>query len=156
MKKVLKIFLTAALALSVYFSSSLTVSAAGTSAKACVVMEAGSGRILYSKNPDERLPEASTTKIMTALVVADSVFRMKPGVLSCEEGFQDESYYSGLLEYPQYTRPEAWHGLKVPPVLLSGNHAAIAKWRAEQALLRTKTRRPDLYEAYCKKVNGEK
>lgn len=91
-----------------------------------------------------------------ALVVADSVFRMKPGVLSCEEGFQDESYYSGLLEYPQYTRPEAWHGLKVPPVLLSGNHAAIAKWRAEQALLRTKTRRPDLYEAYCKKVNGEK
>lgn len=91
-----------------------------------------------------------------ALVVADSVFRMKPGVLSCEEGFQDESYYSGLLEYPQYTRPEAWHGLKVPPILLSGNHAAIAKWRAEQALLRTKTRRPDLYEAYCKKVNGEK
>ena len=73
MKKVLKIFLTAALALSVYFSSSLTVSAAGTSAKACVVMEAGSGRILYSKNPDERLPEASTTKIMTALVVAENV-----------------------------------------------------------------------------------
>ena len=72
MKKVLKIFLTAALALSVYFSSSLTVSAAGTSAKACVVMEAGSGRILYSKNPDERLPEASTTKIMTALVVAEN------------------------------------------------------------------------------------
>ena len=91
-----------------------------------------------------------------ALVVADSVFRMRPGVLSCEEGFQDESYYSGLLEYPQYTRPASFRGQEVPPILLSGNHAAIAKWRAEQALLRTKTRRPDLYEAYCKKVNGEK
>ena len=90
-----------------------------------------------------------------ALVVADSVFRLCPGVLACPEGYEDESYWSGLLEYPQYTRPEVWHGCKVPEVLLSGHHANIAAWRKEQALARTKERRPDLYDAYLKKVNGE-
>lgn len=90
-----------------------------------------------------------------ALVVADSVFRLCPGVLACPEGYEDESYWSGLLEYPQYTRPEVWHGCKVPETLLSGHHANIAAWRKEQALARTKERRPDLYAAYLKKVNGE-
>lgn len=90
-----------------------------------------------------------------ALVVADSVFRLCPGVLACPEGYEDESYWSGLLEYPQYTRPEVWHGCKVPEVLLSGHHANIAAWRKQQALERTRERRPDLYQAYCKKVNGE-
>ncbi len=85
-----------------------------------------------------------------ALVLADSVFRLCPGVLSCPEGYEDESYYSGLLEYPQYTRPETWHGAHVPEVLLSGNHAKIADWRRQQALERTRSRRPDLYEAYLK------
>lgn len=93
-----------------------------------------------------------------ALVVADSVFRLCPGVLSSAAGYEDESYYSGLLEYPQYTRPEAWHGMRVPGVLLSGDHAKIARWRKEQALARTAERRPDLYEAYIsagEDVNGE-
>lgn len=92
---------------------------------------------------------------LAALAVADSVFRLCPGVLACPEGYEDESYYSGLLEYPQYSRPEVWNGRRVPEVLLSGHHANIAKWRREQALERTKARRPDLYEAYLKKVNGE-
>lgn len=121
MKKVLKIFLTAALALSVYFSSSLTVSAAGTSAKACVVMEAGSGRILYSKNPDERLPEASTTKIMTALVVAenadaDTVVRVPEQA----QGVEGSSVYLRAGEH--LTVKELLYGL----MLQSGNDCAVA------------------------------
>lgn len=121
MKKVLKIFLTAALALSVYFSSSLTVSAAGTSAKACVVMEAGSGRILYSKNPDERLPEASTTKIMTALVVAenadaDAVVRVPEQA----QGVEGSSVYLRAGEH--LTVKELLYGL----MLQSGNDCAVA------------------------------
>ena len=85
-----------------------------------------------------------------ALVVADSVCRLCPGVLSCPEGYEDESYYSGLLEYPQYSRPEEWNGRRVPEVLLSGHHANIAAWRKDEALRRTKQRRPDLYDAYLK------
>lgn len=85
---------------------------------------------------------------LAALVVADSVFRLQPGVLACAEGYEDESFYSGLLEYPQYTRPEEWHGMRVPDVLLSGHHANIGAWRAQQALARTRMRRPDLYAAY--------
>ena len=85
---------------------------------------------------------------LAALVVADSVFRLQPGVLACAEGYEDESFYSGLLEYPQYTRPEDWHGMRVPDVLLSGHHANIGAWRAQQALARTRMRRPDLYAAY--------
>ena len=74
---------------------------------------------------------------LPALIVADSVSRMLPGVLSDSESFEDESHYSGLLEYPQYTRPFEWHEKKVPDVLLSGHHANIEKWRHEQSLLRT-------------------
>lgn len=93
---------------------------------------------------------------LAALVVADSVFRLQPGVLACAEGYEDESFYSGLLEYPQYTRPEEWHGMRVPQVLLSGHHANIRAWRAQQTLERTRQRRPDLYEAYLAgKKDGE-
>ena len=83
--------------------------------------------------------------------VADSVCRLCPGVLSSPEGYEEESHYSGLLEYPQYSRPEEWNGRRVPEILLSGHHANIAKWRHEQALERTRTRRPDLYEKYEEK-----
>ena len=81
-----------------------------------------------------------------AMAVADAVARMVPGVRSDPECFEDESHYNGLLEYPQYSRPEIWHGLQVPPILLSGHHENVRKWRRKQALLRTRMRRPDLYE----------
>ena len=81
-----------------------------------------------------------------ALVVADAVGRLCDGVLSDEVCFTEESHYSGLLEYPQYTRPPIWHGKQVPPVLLTGHHANIQKWKREQALLVTKERRPDMFE----------
>lgn len=84
---------------------------------------------------------------LPALVVADAVCRMKDGVLSNDVCFEEESHYNGLLEYPQYTRPATWRGRSAPPVLLSGNHAAIAKWRREQSLLRTLHKRPDLLAA---------
>ena len=81
---------------------------------------------------------------LPALVVADAVCRMVPGVLSSEICFTEESYFAGLLEYPQYSRPSVWAGREVPPVLLSGNHAEIAKWRREQSLMITAQKRPDL------------
>jgi len=81
-----------------------------------------------------------------AMVVADAVCRLVPGVLPDDECFTDESHWNGLLEYPQYTRPEVWQGRQVPEVLLSGHHANINKWRQEQSLERTKMRRPDMYE----------
>lgn len=84
---------------------------------------------------------------LPSLVVADAVCRMKDGVLSNDVCFEEESHYNGLLEYPQYTRPATWRGRSVPPVLLSGNHAAIAKWRREQSLLRTLHKRPDMLAA---------
>ena len=87
---------------------------------------------------------------LAALVVADSVLRLQPGVLSAPEGYQEESYWNGLLEYPQYTRPEVWQGRAGPPVLLSGHHPNIEAWRAQQARERTRQRRPDLWEKYCK------
>ncbi|WP_294456287.1 tRNA (guanosine(37)-N1)-methyltransferase TrmD [uncultured Allofournierella sp.] len=90
---------------------------------------------------------------LAALVVADSVLRLQPGVLSQPEGYQDESHWNGLLEYPQYTRPEEWRGKKVPEILLSGHHGNIDKWRREQSLERTRIRRPDLYEAYKNEHN---
>ena len=80
-----------------------------------------------------------------AMAVADAVSRLVPGVLSDPECFEEESHWNGLLEYPQYSRPEEWHGKKVPSILLSGNHALIARWRKKQAILRTKRRRPDMY-----------
>jgi len=81
-----------------------------------------------------------------AMAVADAVCRLVPGVLGDEECFTDESHWAGLLEYPQYSRPEEWHGRKVPEVLLSGNHQNVARWRKKQSLFRTRLRRPDLYE----------
>ena len=81
-----------------------------------------------------------------AMAVADAVSRLVPGVLPDPECFENESHWNGLLEYPQYSRPEEWHGRKVPPILLSGNHAFVEKWRRKQAILRTKRRRPDMYE----------
>lgn len=87
---------------------------------------------------------------LPALVLADCIARLCPGVLSDEVCFTDESIYSGLLEYPQYTRPEVWHDIPVPPVLLSGHHKNIEAWRHEQSLELTKLRRPDLYGKYIK------
>lgn len=81
-----------------------------------------------------------------AMAVADAVSRLVPGVLPDPECFEHESHWDGLLEYPQYSRPEEWHGRKVPSILLSGNHALVEKWRRKQAILRTKRRRPDMYE----------
>ena len=80
-----------------------------------------------------------------AMAVADAVARLIPGVLPDEECFTDESHWNGMLEYPQYSRPEVWHDRHVPPILRSGNHAAIARWRRKQSILRTRQRRPDLY-----------
>ena len=83
---------------------------------------------------------------LPALVLADSISRMIPGVLSEEVCFTDESHYSSLLEYPQYTRPPVWHDRAVPEVLLSGHHGNIEKYRREKSLERTLERRPDLLE----------
>lgn len=88
---------------------------------------------------------------LPALVLADTIIRLCDGVLSDKECFEQESHYNGLLEYPQYTRPEEWEGRKVPQVLLSGHHANVEKWRTEQSLERTRIKRPDLYEAYLEK-----
>jgi len=85
---------------------------------------------------------------LPAMVLVDSVARMCPGVLSDAECYTDESIYSGLLEYPHYTRPEVWEGQSVPPILLSGHHKNIQQWRHEQSIELTKIRRPDLYENY--------
>jgi len=81
-----------------------------------------------------------------AMAVCDAVCRLVPGVLSSEECFTGESHWDGLLEYPQYSRPEIWHDRAVPPILLSGHHVNIKKWRRKQSLWRTLTRRPDLME----------
>ena len=88
---------------------------------------------------------------LPAMVLADAISRMVPGVLTNEESGSTESFEGNLLEYPQYSRPEEWNGHRVPEILLSGHHANIAKWRHEQALERTRTRRPDLYEKYEEK-----
>jgi tRNA (guanine37-N1)-methyltransferase len=83
---------------------------------------------------------------LAALVVIDAVCRLAPGVLGDPDGAWDDSHASGLLEYPHYTRPPEFRGWKVPEVLLSGNHAVVARWRREQALRRTLKRRPDLLQ----------
>ena len=85
---------------------------------------------------------------LPALILADAVMRLQPGVLAEDACFEDESHYSGLLEYPQYTRPAVWHGMEVPEVLRSGHHANIVKWKLEQAEQRTRERRPDMWEPY--------
>jgi tRNA (guanine37-N1)-methyltransferase len=81
-----------------------------------------------------------------ALVVIDAVCRLLPNVLGNEASAREESFASGLLDWPHYTRPPVWEGREVPPVLLSGDHAAIARWRRGEALRRTRERRPDLLE----------
>ncbi len=83
---------------------------------------------------------------LPALVLVDCVVRMLEGTLSKADCYEDESHYNGLLEYPQYTRPEIWHDKKVPEILLSGHHANIQKWRHEQALIATAKKRPELLE----------
>lgn len=81
---------------------------------------------------------------LPAMVMMDSISRMVPGVLTNHESGETESFSENLLEYPQYSRPEEWHGKKVPPILLSGHHANIEAWRREQSIRRTAERRPDL------------
>lgn len=85
---------------------------------------------------------------LPALVLLDCIARMVPGVLSDEVCFTEESHFSGLLEYPQYTRPAVWEGREVPEVLLSGDHAKVAAWRREQAIARTFEKRPDMLEDF--------
>jgi len=87
-----------------------------------------------------------------ALVLLDAVIRLLPGVMGGAFSADDESFERGLLEYPHYTRPAIWEGIEIPPVLLSGDHAAIADWRQTSAELLTKERRPDLWQKYLKKI----
>ena len=83
---------------------------------------------------------------LPALIVADSVSRMLPGVLSDDECFEEESHFNSLLEYPQYTHPSQWQGRQVPEILLSGHHAKVEEWRRQRSLERTFERRPDMLE----------
>ena len=85
-----------------------------------------------------------TNGVISAAIVVDAVVRLLPGALGGEGAADDESFTTGLLEYPQYTRPPVFRGMAIPEVLTSGNHAEIAKWRRAQALARTQARRPDL------------
>lgn len=87
---------------------------------------------------------------LPAMVMIDTISRLVPGVLNNEESAQTESFSDGLLEYPQYSRPYEFKGMKVPDVLLSGNHGKVDEWRHEQSLIRTKKIRPDLYEKYVR------
>lgn len=81
---------------------------------------------------------------LPALVFIDALARMAPGVLSNNECFTEESHFNGLLEYPQYTKPQVWRGLEVPPILYSGDHAKVDRWRYEHSLINTATKRPDM------------
>jgi tRNA (guanine37-N1)-methyltransferase len=92
-----------------------------------------------------------TNGALPVMVVIDVVTRLLPGVLGDDESAKEESFSHGLLEYPHYTRPAEFRGMKVPEILLSGHHAEIAKWRHEQALERTRQRRPDLLEQQDRK-----
>ena len=86
---------------------------------------------------------------LPAMVMIDAIARLAPGVLHNEDSAVTESFHDSLLEYPQYSRPEVWHGRRVPAILLSGDHARVDAWRLEQSIERTRQRRPDLYEKYC-------
>jgi tRNA (guanine37-N1)-methyltransferase len=90
-----------------------------------------------------------------ALALINGVVRLLPGTVGKVESLKAESFEAGLLDYPQYTRPAEFQGWKVPEVLLSGNHAEIARWRTEQQIQRTRDRRPDLYTNWVKQSNGE-
>ena len=87
---------------------------------------------------------------LAAMIVIDAVSRLLPGVLNNTGSAETDSFQNGLLEYPQYSRPEVWHDKRVPEVLLSGDHARVDRWRLEQSLERTRLIRPDLYEAYMR------
>lgn len=89
---------------------------------------------------------------LPAMVMIDAIARLVPGVLNNDESACTESFQDGLLEYPQYSRPPVWHDRQVPEILLSGDHAKVEQWRLEQAILRTKERRPDMYEAYKERI----
>ena len=86
-----------------------------------------------------------------AMAVTDAICRMVPGVLPGEECFTEESHWAGLLEYPQYSRPDEWHGRRVPDVLLSGHHENVAKWRKKESYKRTMLRRPDMWAQFDEK-----
>lgn len=92
---------------------------------------------------------------LPAMVMVDTISRLVPGVLHNDVSAESESFQDNLLEHPQYSRPEVWHGKRVPEVLLSGHHANILKWKREQSILRTKERRPDLLER-CALTEQEK
>ena len=121
----------------------------------------------HSEGIDERVLEEVVTDYVSigdyvltggelpAMVMVDTISRLVPGVLHNDVSAEFESFQDNLLEYPQYSRPEEWHGKKVPPVLLSGHHANIEKWRREQSILRTRERRPDLLEK-CELTEKEK
>lgn len=89
-----------------------------------------------------------------ALALINGVVRLLPGTVGKVESLKAESFEAGLLDYPQYTRPAEYRGWKVPDILLSGNHAAIARWRKEQQIQRTQERRPDLYEAWLQNLDN--
>lgn len=92
---------------------------------------------------------------LPALVVIDAVSRLIPGVLGSAESAEDDSFQDGLLEHPHYTRPASFRGLEVPPVLLSGHHEEIRRWRLKESLRRTMERRPDLFKAWLNSRRGE-
>jgi tRNA (guanine37-N1)-methyltransferase len=109
---------------------------------------------------DQRVLEANTAEELSlgdfvlsggepaAIALIDACLRLLPGVIGCAEALAEESFAEGLLEYPQYTRPQLWQGRAAPPVLLSGDHARIAAWRRAEAERLTRERRPDLWERY--------
>ena len=91
---------------------------------------------------------------LPAMVMIDAISRLIPGVLHNDLSAQTESFENNLLEYPQYSRPEEWHGMRVPEVLLSGHHENVEKWRHEQSVRKTLSNRPDLFEKYLSQGNG--
>jgi tRNA (guanine37-N1)-methyltransferase len=116
---------------------------------------------------DERVLNAVTREVslgdfvltcgeVPALTLLNGVIRLLPGTVAKPESLKLESFESGLLDYPQYTRPAEYRGLKVPEVLLSGNHGAIAQWRRQQQMERTRDRRPDLWAAWLEQQKDEK
>ena len=90
---------------------------------------------------------------LAAQAMIDATVRLIPGVLGNAESIEDESHSNGLLEHPQYTRPQTWRGLEIPEVLTSGHHGNIEKWRKEQAEELTKERRPDMWERFTRIMN---
>ena len=91
-----------------------------------------------------------------AMALADAVCRLVPGVLPDAECYEEESHWAGLLEYPQYSRPENWHGRHVPAILLSGNHQKVAEWRKKESYKRTLRRRPDMMASFDPSVLDKK